>query len=114
MTTPASIRVREIPRRVIRLAHHWPPTVQELEALWELGRLKVLARLYDGIDPQEMPGCALGGLIDSQVVGDRVVVTTEWIGDGVLPEEIWKLIGFRGAPGSRSAAAYAGAGRRTA
>lgn len=107
-----SPKVASIPRRPIRIAFHVPVTKIEHEALWELGRIPVSARLYAGAEPKELSARALGRITDAQLAGDRVVITSEWVGEAAPPDRVMDVIGYVEQPLRRPASAYPGIGSK--
>ncbi len=112
MSAPANL-LQTMPRRPIKLAWHFPPTVRELEALYELSKLPARVIVYAGSEPQALgPAKALGPAINSTIVGSQIVVTAEWRGCEEPPADWMAIVGYHEEPPKRRAANYPGMGSK--
>ena len=84
-------RVPDVPRRPVRLAHHWPLTPPELEAMADITKRRCVRTI-----------------LSADLDGDRVVLTVEWIGTDEAPE----ALAVR--PKSRSVGRYGRQGEKVA
>lgn len=106
--------VSAMPRRLIKLAWHWPPTVEEMRAIYDLEQMPARMAPYAGAAPQAVGQArALGDATDARKVGDRIVVSCEWRGVDPVPEDIGALIGFREEQRKAPVTRYPGIGARS-